>query len=109
MKQRIEACALNKLLACALLPVAVPNGKSFGLLRPSRPIGIRARTMTPSASRSACRPSIAGCARIHHAEGVAVDLQLTGVQPRPSRDADMRQPLLEPDVAPFAVNGVDAL
>ena len=40
----------------------MPNGNRLGRLRPSGPIGIRARTMTPRLSRSACSPSIAGCA-----------------------------------------------
>ena len=61
MNERMLACALNRLLACAFRPVAVPNGNRLGRLRPSLPIGILARTMTPRASRKACKPSIAGC------------------------------------------------
>ena len=60
MKERMPACALYRLLACALRPVAVQNGNRLGRLRPSRPIGSFARTMTPRLSRSACRPSIPG-------------------------------------------------
>ena len=62
MNERIEAWALNRLLAWALRPVAVPNGNRLGRFRPSGPIGIRARTMTPRLSRNACSPSIAGWA-----------------------------------------------
>ena len=62
MNERMQAWALNRLLAWALRPVAVPNGNRLGRLRPSRPIGMRARTMTPRLSRSACSPSIAGWA-----------------------------------------------
>ena len=60
MNDRMPACALYRLLACALRPVAVPNGNSDGRLRPSRPIGKLAFTMTPRLSRSACSPSIPG-------------------------------------------------
>ena len=54
MNERMPAWALNRLLPWALRPVAVPNGNSDGRLRPSRPIGSLARTMTPRLSRSAC-------------------------------------------------------
>ena len=60
MKARMPACALNRLLACALRPVAVQNGNRLGRLRPSRPIGSLARTMTPRLSFSACRSFDAG-------------------------------------------------
>src|SRR5215467_9618045 len=54
MNERTLACALNRLLAWALRPVAVQNGNKLGRLRPSSPIGSFARAMTPSVSRSAC-------------------------------------------------------
>src|SRR5262249_57943096 len=60
MNERTLACALNRLLACALRPVAVQNGNRLGRLRPSWPIGSFARTMTLSVSRSACRASMPG-------------------------------------------------
>ena len=39
MNDRTAACALYGLFACALRPVAVPNGNNEERLRPSRPIG----------------------------------------------------------------------
>ena len=75
MNERMLACALKRLFACALRPVAVQNGNKLGRLRPSRPIGSFARTMTPRLFRSACSPRNARHV-IHQLEGVAVDIKL---------------------------------
>ena len=64
MKDRSPACALNRLLACALRPVAVPNGKRLGRFIPSLPIGSLAFTITPRLSRNACSRSIPGKCRL---------------------------------------------
>ena len=109
MNERMLAWALNRLLAWALRPVAVPNGNRLGRLRPSGPIGIRARTMTPRLSRSACSPSIAGWAPyiIRNASPSSCSA------PESSRgqygDAGGDQPLLEPPAPEFAFGRIDRI
>ena len=46
---------------------------------------------------------------VHHPEGVAVELQRSGGQSRPSLDSAMDQPLHKSDGGKFAVDGVDVL
>ena len=108
MKERMPACALNRLLACALRPVAVQNGNRLGRLRPSRPIGSFARTMTPRAVAQRVQALDPGHV-VHQAEGVAVDVEPAAVQPRPCRHAGAHEPALEARVAPFAVRRVDRI
>ena len=109
MNERILAWALNRLLACALRPVAVPNGNRLGRLRPSGPIGIRARTMTPRLSRSACSPSIAGWApyiiRNASPSSCSAPESSRGQSVMPAAD----QPLLESPATQFAIGGIDRI
>ena len=106
MKERIPAWALYRLRRCALRPVAVPNGNKFGLLRASWPIGRYGFDDYSEGIPKRMQP-LNAWHMVHHAKGIAIQVEPSRCQTRPGGDAYAYKPSFKPSVAPISIGSIN--